>query len=343
MKINLGKDRFNFFHRHHYHRANTPLLLFLFSLIMLTFALEAFAYFGVAIVFGKIVGINNTFDFKLPLDNKIPWFTPFIIYYVPWIFIWFLVLPIIIYFSNGKRAVLKYIIVSIVFYFISTLLYLTMPSTCKPHDYWYNYDCISSNGFIENDPFYPVFHWLMGTTSQSNGENIWGSFPSFHNFWAFILVAFGLMKGTKNRYRYPMIVFGLLLSLSTLMLHQHNIMDVIITYALGFLCWVIDIWLNWTNRLNKLFENKLNSHIPWNPKIINLLLWIGNVFYTAMVIVNILSSILTIKYIEFISMGVFFGSSVWFIIETIWLLNIENKVHIKRKWWNKNIKNKGDN
>jgi hypothetical protein len=42
-------------------------------------------------------------------------------------------------------------------------------------------------------------------------------------------------------------------------------------------------------------------------------------------------------------MGVFFGSSVWFIIETIWLLNIENKVHIKRKWWNKNIKNKGDN
>jgi membrane-associated phospholipid phosphatase len=68
-----------------------------------------------------------------------------------------------------------------------------------------------------------------------NPENIWGSCPSFHNYWAALFILYGLKKDVKWYFRYPMLVFGIMISLSTLMLHQHNLADIIITYSFTFL------------------------------------------------------------------------------------------------------------
>jgi hypothetical protein len=102
----------------------------------------------------------------------------------------------------------------------------------------------------------------MGEPGHENVNNIFGSLPSFHNFWAALLVFFGIRHGTKLKFRVPMITIGLLISLSTLMIHQHNIIDIIATYGLTMFFWLADEWFRWSMRLDYWVDHKLNgSHV----------------------------------------------------------------------------------
>jgi hypothetical protein len=90
-------------------------------------------------------------------------------------------------------------------------------------------------------------------------NNIWGSAPSFHNYWAATFVFFALHKHIKNRWRVPMIIIGVLISLSTLLLHQHNFMDVVITYTM------LGLILIWESKSNFVFRFE-----TWYDKLFKL-------------------------------------------------------------------------
>ncbi|GHU49773.1 hypothetical protein FACS189459_2240 [Bacilli bacterium] len=57
-----------------------------------------------------------------------------------------------------------------------------------------------------------------------------------------------------------MIIIGGLITISTLMLHQHNIADVLLTYTLGIIFFIVDMYfglfIKIENFLNKLFRIK---------------------------------------------------------------------------------------
>jgi hypothetical protein len=50
-----------------------------------------------------------------------------------------------------------------------------------------------------------------------------------------LFVFFAFKKDVKFYFRYPMIAIGALISISTFMLHQHNVLDAIITYSMTFI------------------------------------------------------------------------------------------------------------
>jgi len=187
------------------------------------FILQTLSYFYIAEYFGKLFGAANTLNFQLPVDRLTPWFTPLFAVYIPWVWLWFFTIPLIIYFSGGKKSFYEYNAISILMYAIGTLIYILIPTTTTPKDF--------IDGTIQVLPQSAMFYNFIEPLSRS-ADNIWGSFPSYHNFWASLFIFFALQKGVRAVWRYPMITLGVLISLSTLMLHQHCLMDVILTYSM---------------------------------------------------------------------------------------------------------------
>jgi membrane-associated phospholipid phosphatase len=107
-----------------------------------------------------------------------------------------------------------------------------------------------SDGTLYNQG-YKSWDWAVNQPFQTtltslahNPDNIWGSAPSFHNYWAATFVFFALRKNVRWCWRTPMLVLGTLISISTLVLHQHNLADIAITYTMLGL---VLIWQNYRN------------------------------------------------------------------------------------------------
>lgn len=206
----------------------------IFQILVFTiflFGIESLSYFGIAVWFGKIAGTDNTLNLQTYIDKIMPWCTPLYAIYIPWPFIWFVVIPVVIYFSSGKKSYWQYIVNSILMYTIGSLIYALIPTTCTPKDF------IGTNGW--DNQFNSLFHNELSNLANDS-KNIWGSCPSYHNYWASLFILFAFKKNVKSYFRYPMITIGVLISLSTLMLHQHNIPDVIVTYSMTGMFLLID-------------------------------------------------------------------------------------------------------
>jgi len=247
---------------------------------LLIYGIETLDYFYVGEWWGKIFNSYSssyTLNLQLPIDKIMPWQTWIFPYYISWPFVWFVILPLIIYFSGGKHAYYRYTVNSLIMYIISMFVYVLMPTTCTPAEFLNPRDPQVIEAFAIHTPRGAVglmyeagnhswdwgvnklFHSDIIRLSQS-GDNIWGSAPSFHNYWAALFVFFGLHKNVKWYYRYPMILAGLFITFSTLTLHQHNLADVVITYTMVglILIWEKSSKLVWKfeNFYNRLFKVK---------------------------------------------------------------------------------------
>jgi len=227
------------------------------------FILESFSYFSLAPLGGYLHGftanmisyistggyVSGVVNLQLPIDKIIPWFTNIFALYIIMAFIWWFFLPLIIFFSNGRKSLWKYILCSIIMYIIASLIYLIIPTICVPFSFINGQlDTLSTNAM-----FFPYINYLDHAT-----YNVFGSFPSYHNFWASLLVYFGLekinIKNTKIILKVIMVIIGILISISTLTLHQHNVLDVILTYCLtGIFMYIISKY-NLISKFGKLFK-----------------------------------------------------------------------------------------
>ncbi|MBC6499326.1 hypothetical protein H7R52_11715 [Weissella confusa] len=78
-----------------------------------------------------------------------------------------------------------------------------------------------------------MFFGLSPVFAFEKSVNVFGSFPSYHNTWAALAVFFGVVALREHRSVLGVIcvVFGLLITLSTFLLHQHAVLDAVFTYA----------------------------------------------------------------------------------------------------------------
>jgi hypothetical protein len=202
---------------------NWNLVIKVLLLTALIYVIETYSYFMAAEYFGALAGIDHTVNLALPIDHFFPWLTPLYVVYIPWPFIWYFVIPICILAATGKQGFAKYTVNALLMYIIGSIIYALMPTTTTPADF--------INGTYMTLPQGAPFAASLIALSQ-NSNNIWGSFPSYHNYWASLFVFFAFMPKVRWYWRYPMIIMGMLISLSTLGLHQHCVLDVVLTYAM---------------------------------------------------------------------------------------------------------------
>jgi len=237
-------------------------------LIAIIYGLETIDYFYVGTWWGSIFNSfdkSYTLNLQLPVDKIMPWATWIFPYYIAWPFIWFIAIPLLIYFSGGKHSFYRYSINSLIMYVISMFIYALIPTTCTPAQFipadqlpsgvsgaGVMYDAGNTSWNWASNK---LFHSELIQLSQS-GANIWGSAPSFHNYWAALFIFFGLQRNVKWYFKLPMVLLGALITISTLTLHQHNLADVLITYTMVglILLWeknreMVFKFENWYNKL----------------------------------------------------------------------------------------------
>jgi hypothetical protein len=209
----------------------TNKILWVIIIIVAIYILETVGYFLVAIFFGNLHGgPNAALNLELPIDTIIPWFTPLFAVYITLPYIWFFWLPLLIWFvcgkgKNGEKAFWQYCSISLLMYVAGIIIYAIMPTVYFSEQF--------IDGTYSTLPNNAMFHDSIKSLS-TNLLNIFGSFPSYHNFWAGILVLFGII-GFKNKHHILgpiLIVYGLTISISTLVLHQHALLDLLLTYIM---------------------------------------------------------------------------------------------------------------
>ncbi len=220
--------------------AKWPMIVGLFLFV---WAIESFSYFVVATWAGGVHGgVASAVNLQLGIDRVIPWFTPIFALYMPLPFIWIILWPVMAWFAGRERLFWQYFTVSSLVYVISTVIYAVMPTVTIPHDFLVGPIQVLS----KDSAFYSQIAVL-----DSSSVNVFGSFPSYHNTWAALAVFFGVVAHREHRSVLGVIcvVFGLLITLSTFLLHQHAVLDAVFTYALVGLCWWLDAKLGWSRKL----------------------------------------------------------------------------------------------
>jgi hypothetical protein len=219
------------------------------------FMLETVGYFCIAPYFGIARGgPEAAVNLQLPIDRLIPWCTPLLIVYIPFPVIWVFWVPLLIWLVTGRgkrgnQAFWQYCVISVMMYVAGILIYMIMPTVTIPHDFL--------DGPIQKLAAGSMFYNTIATIDSSS-LNVFGSFPSYHNFWAALFVLFGIV-GVKNRNRILggiVVIYGLAISLSTLMLHQHALLDFVFTYALVCVFYIITVKYALNDKLRAIFVSQ---------------------------------------------------------------------------------------
>ena len=185
--------------------------------IILTFLPYIIFYF----LLQSVLVINTNYNLTTDLDRLIPFVPEFIWIYHTIIPVFFLTTIILI----ERKAVFFTAILSIVLAYILMLLFYTFFPAFYPRD---GYTEASISGF------------MVELTRNIDGSN--NTFPSGHVTFAWLLVLFvGLSNfAKKHTWTKPIyIIWAFLISISTLVLKQHFIIDVFSGITLAVLCYII--------------------------------------------------------------------------------------------------------
>ncbi|MDR0888378.1 MAG: phosphatase PAP2 family protein [Coriobacteriales bacterium] len=216
--------------------------------------IENGGYFFVATAAGMAQGgPSAALNLQAPLDRVIPWFTPIYALYIPLPIIWPVLFALIAFWMDGKRGFWRYNVISLIMYVVGTIIYAALPSVTIPSDF--------INGTIQTLPQNSMFYDQI-TALDSSPLNVFGSWPSYHNFWAGTSVLFGICGIAYGQKRHRKIggvvciIYGLLISLSTLVLHQHAFLDFVFTYAMIGLFYWLCVKFNLDKKLYKLLVGR---------------------------------------------------------------------------------------
>jgi hypothetical protein len=215
------------------------------ALFLAVWAIESFSYFVVATWSGAVHGgAAHALNLQLPIDRIIPWFTPIFALYMPLPFIWIVLFPWLAWLAGGQRLFFRYFVISLMMYVVGTGIYAVMPTVTIPHDFL--------AGPIQTLPKDSLFYQSIAQLDSSS-VNVFGSFPSYHNTWAALSVAFGLVGLKHNRpvIGWVCVALGLAITVSTLVLHQHALLDAVFTYLMVAGCWWLDEKGHWSKYLTE--------------------------------------------------------------------------------------------
>ena len=183
--------------------------------------LALFPYFILYFLLQSILVINTNYNLATDLDRLIPFIPEFIWIYHTIIPVFFLTLAIII---ERKSVFWTAIVATVMAYILMLSFYAVFPAF-YPRD---GFTATSISGF------------LVELTRSIDASN--NTFPSGHVTFAWLLVCFiGLSEIAKKHkwVQFVYILWAFLISISTVVLKQHFLVDVFSGISLAVLCYFL--------------------------------------------------------------------------------------------------------
>ena len=184
--------------------------------LVLAIAVNMAVYEGAALLRGHL----TFYSLELPIDGRIPFVAPFIIFYLLAFAQW--VISYVLIAREGREFCYRFVYGDIIAKLFCLFFFLFFPTTLERPE-------IMGNGIFEK-----VVNWIYEVDAPVN------LFPSIHclESWCCIRAAFA-MKKTPRWYRAFTLILSLGVFASTLLIKQHVLLDVfggIAVYEAGYFC-----------------------------------------------------------------------------------------------------------
>jgi membrane-associated phospholipid phosphatase len=155
------------------------------------------------------------------IDDKIPFIPVFIFPYVSWYFV-MISLPFILFYNSIQTYAL-YIMSLLMVLVISGIVYLVYPTT-----------------FYRPEPKGAGFSVKVVKLIYANDKKILSCMPSLHcSLSMLFILAAATADGLSLVFKITLIVLSFLIILSTVLVKQHVLIDVVTALPLSVICWYI--------------------------------------------------------------------------------------------------------
>lgn len=196
------------------------------------FLINALIYFGIKLII-KDYNIIST-----PLDEKIPFVPGFIYIYMIWYP--FLIYSFYVIFKYNKEKYIKLILTTILSLLILYIFFIVFPSeVVRP----------------EVNSFHDITSFVIYMVYKTDTPTC--CFPSGHCLLCFILL-YNLLDNNRlpKKFKYPAIIINILIIISTLLVKQHVIYDVIGSFVLATINYYFVVNLKYFDEIKRKMRNQ---------------------------------------------------------------------------------------
>lgn len=180
------------------------------------------------------------------IDNAIPLTPFFVIFYVSSYVLWFIT-PVIV-FKTKREHFLDYVMGMLLAYFIEFILFIFVPT----------YMDREAEGILQATSEGGVLNQLLHFVYTMDGGKIaWNLFPSGHclmSIYSYLGVA--RQKELSLWYRIPWLIWAILICLSTVLVKQHYVLDIVGGVGIALIAFVITYFVKPGKRIMKKYQNK---------------------------------------------------------------------------------------
>lgn len=171
------------------------------------------------------------------LDNKLPFIESFIYIYASW-YLLLIIVPIILY-CKDKNKYYQYFTATILAVIISNIIFIIYPTTViRP--------TIQSNN---------ITNYLINLIYQIDTPAI-NCFPSLHCLISFLFIYSIKNEKINKILKIAITILSILVILSTVLIKQHIIIDVISGFILSIIVWIIVTKTNISKYIKKIIEKE---------------------------------------------------------------------------------------
>lgn len=173
------------------------------------------------------------------IDNQLPFISEFIYFYIYWYLLLFLI-PYVVYLKN-ENLFYKYISIFIFCVIISTIIFFLLPTTLERPE------------IIVNDLDTFILNLIYSMDNPALN-----CFPSMHCAICFLFIYISyFLEDLKWYYKTFFVVSSILVIVSTLLIKQHVIIDVIGAFILCFLSIIFTQIFKFDNKVKKIAKSYL--------------------------------------------------------------------------------------
>lgn len=163
---------------------------------------------------------NGGFVIDAKIDRMIPYISVFVLFYISWYFM-LLIVPLLLSKYNEKDFY-KYNICILINALISLIIFIVFPTSIPRYE-------ITTNSIF--DKLVRIIYYFDNPTT---------CLPSMHASAAFIAIYFSIGSRTLlKKYKIFIIIQSVLIILSTLFIKQHAVFDVIASFVISFIVYIL--------------------------------------------------------------------------------------------------------
>lgn len=183
---------------------------------------------------GKVFSANDAFLVHSSLDDKIPYLSFFIVFYISW-YLLLVLFPLFIA-NYSKDRFYEYNLCILINAVISLMVFLLFPTQIPRY-------VITSNGF---------FDFIVKAIYYFDTPTV--CLPSLHASVCFLVIYFCIFtKEMPKKYRILLSILSVLIILSTLFVKQHVVYDVVLSFVITLTVYFVISKFNLKEKFKKCF------------------------------------------------------------------------------------------